>query len=312
MACYESPALREYLDRELSPELASQVEKHLEGCSSCRGKLQRLMENDRFVGSALSKYHADFKEENFSAHAGWTGLEARIKKERTRRLKEMTWKYRRVAAVAAITLCLAGSLAFGNVRGAVADFLSVFRVEKVQTITVSQQDMEQIAQAVQSGIGEIDIKDFGTINVSGKEEYLSNLSPAEARETVGFDVMTPDSGTYGQPLINVQKSPEMSLNLNVAKVNQTITSLGGTQLLPEDLQDKTFNIKIHPVISMLYFKNGEPAVTLSASRSPEMEVPGGVDVLAVRDALLSLPFWPDNVKQQLQGIDDWQHTMVLP
>ncbi|MGE5396918.1 MAG: DUF4367 domain-containing protein, partial [Chitinophagales bacterium] len=32
----------------------------------------------------------------------------------------------------------------------------------------------------------------------------------------------------------------------------------------------------------------------------------------VRDALLSLPFWPDNLKQQLLGIDDWQHTLVLP
>jgi hypothetical protein len=32
----------------------------------------------------------------------------------------------------------------------------------------------------------------------------------------------------------------------------------------------------------------------------------------VRSAILALPIWPDNVKRQLEGIKDWQNTLIVP
>ena len=63
---------------------------------------------------------------------------------------------RRLVA-AAVVLLLIGGFSLGSVRGVVADLLSVFRMDRIQTITISPQDMDQIYHAIQSGIDHIDI-----------------------------------------------------------------------------------------------------------------------------------------------------------
>jgi hypothetical protein len=49
-----------------------------------------------------------------------------------------------------------------------------------------------------------------------------------------------------------------------------------------------------------------------AGPAPEVQVPSGIDVEDVAGALVILPLWPEGVKRQLQAVDDWQHTLVVP
>lgn len=313
MRCYDASVLREYLDQELESDRMIEVETHLRDCPVCRQKFKNLMDNDNFVNSLLAEHMGQNEMNAAGQKDAWTKLNSRIKGENKRRLGELNKKYRRIAAAAAVVIFLAGSLSFSSVRGAVAEFLSVFRVEKVQTISISPQDMSQIEQAIRRGVGHIDVKDFGTINVSGQEEFIDNLSPAEAQKMLGYTVLTPSVEGYDEPAAGVEKFGHKSFNLNVEKVNQLITSLGGTKLLPEELDGREFTIEGFAGINLHYDSSqGLPAFSLSAMKSPELVVPGGVDVAEVRDALLSLPFWPQDIKQQLAGIDDWQHTVVVP
>lgn len=51
---------------------------------------------------------------------------------------------------------------------------------------------------------------------------------------------------------------------------------------------------------------------MAQCEAPRVEVPDDVDVAQVRAALLSLPFWPEQVRSQLEAVEDWQHTLVIP
>jgi hypothetical protein len=58
--------------------------------------------------------------------------------------------------------------------------------------------------------------------------------------------------------------------------------------------------------------DGSGELFLAQARSPEIQVPSGVDENAVRDALLSIPVLPENLRKQLAAINDWQHTLLVP
>jgi hypothetical protein len=48
------------------------------------------------------------------------------------------------------------------------------------------------------------------------------------------------------------------------------------------------------------------------SRSPEIKTSSDVEVKTIRDALLSIPALPDSLRKQLQAVDDWKHTLLIP
>ncbi|MGE5422133.1 MAG: zf-HC2 domain-containing protein [Ignavibacteriales bacterium] len=313
MPCYDSSILRAYIDKEISHESAAKIARHLEECGDCTARYEEILNNDKFVSSMLAEHLDETEMHETIREEAWAKLNAGIKNQKKRRLMELSTKYRRIAAAAAITICLVGSMSFGNVRNAVGEFLSVFRVEKIQTISITPQEMAQIQDAIEKGVGRIDIEKFGSLEAVGKEEALNNTTLAEAEKTAGFKVLTPQAPGYDKPVINVQKFARKDLTLNIEYVNDLIAKLGGSKLLPAELDGKTFSISMSPLVDITYnSEEAQPPISLVAMRSPEMAVPGGVEVAEVRDALLGLPFWPSEIKQQLTGINDWQHTMLLP
>jgi hypothetical protein len=77
-------------------------------------------------------------------------------------------KMKRWSAVA-VSVVLLGVMAFvPSARVAVADFLQVFRVEKVHSINISPADMQQIQQALEKGNVKLDIESLGKIRTDGQ------------------------------------------------------------------------------------------------------------------------------------------------
>jgi hypothetical protein len=44
---------------------------------------------------------------------------------------------------------------------------------------------------------------------------------------------------------------------------------------------------------------------------PVVEVPTGVNVKKVAQAMVALPIWPDNIRTQLESVGDWEHTLLI-
>lgn len=312
MSCIEIHVLREYLDGELELKRIVEIEDHLQNCRDCRQKLNTIIDNDRWVNFVLSKYLEQFTMDNPGCEAAWTRLSTKTGNFKQRRLWRLGIKWRKLAAAAAAVLVL-GSLSFGNVREAVADFLTVFRVEKVETISITPQEIAQIEQAIQQGIDNIDIENFGEIKVNGSHDSVLCKNLGEAREKVNFPIKLPRVEGYDEPQIRIERAPRLSLMLDVDQVNSLIKNLNGSKFLPAELDGKTATVVIPDRVDMdFYSPQGLPSFSFAQMRSPELLVPGDVNVEAVRDALLGLPFWPDRIRNQLAAINDWQHTFVFP
>lgn len=223
---------------------------------------------------------------------------------------------RRLVAAGLAVLVL-GSLAFAPVRGMAVEFLKVFRVQKVETVAIDAEELQRALSALESGDAHIDLEDMGEAWVDGRIEPRE-VTLAEAEEALGFPVVLPDG--YKDPELQLQPAATYRFKLNVDKVNEALRSLGATKLLPESVDGKTFSIKITPVLAASYVgpdaddptSSYAPAVLVGQGRSPELEMPAGVNPLEVRDVLVNLPFLPENLRQQLAAIDDWQNTLLIP
>ena len=110
--------------------------------------------------------------------------------------------------------------------------------------------------------------------------------------------------------ISVEQSPTVTFTPDVEKLNSYLQKHGGV-LLPAGLAGKSFTLSTPPLVRVDY---GQPpkGFTLYAARDLTIDAPQDVDPGALRQALLSLPFLPDNFRRQLASINDWQRTLPIP
>ena len=213
----------------------------------------------------------------------------------------------------AAAVAVAVALSFAPVRTAMADFLNVFRVDKVNTITITEKDISELRKATNNG-GNVDIKNFGKIETSG----FGRRAPQEttldgAKKAADFELKLPESiKGAGAPHFSAIQGTSTSLTLDVEKANGIIKSFGGKSLLPAGLDGKKFTMTTSAAIMANYPRENATPITIVQSKSPEFVFPAGVDPNVVRDVLLSLPILPDGIRQQLEKINDWQHTLPIP
>lgn len=221
-------------------------------------------------------------------------------------------RYRSAAVAAAVVLTIAVTFSFGSVRSAASELLSIFRVEKVKTVSITPSDMANIERSIREGVGQVDIENFGRLEFSGKTE-TSRVTQAEAGEALDFQLRLPAVLPEGLQVREFNKSTGGTLNLTLDtnRTNEVLKSLGSTELLPDDLNGRTFTIKTSATVQTLYTGTDNSRVMILQGRSPELLAQGS-DVAAIRDALLALPFLPDSLRRQLAAVNDWQHTILVP
>ncbi|SFF98849.1 Putative zinc-finger [Desulfotomaculum arcticum] len=307
--CYTEGILQAYIDGELDGEQLREVDYHLQQCAMCRQKVEELKAIDSFISLKMRAYINADPQTNGSS----TWHEIKKTKGDNGMSKNSSGFFnrsRRMIAVAAACLALIATFSFPGVRSMAGEFLTIFRVERVQTITIDPRDMQQIELALREGASQVDVKNFGNVEVAEKIETTS-VSAAEAAEAVDFELKLPKIKQYGDPELQKTSGSTMTMTLNVGNVNKLLQALNSTKLLPEDLDGKTFTLSMPAAIIATYNTGGDKII-VAQSRSPELKAPNGIDVLAVRDALLSIPALPASIKNQLEAINDWQHTVLIP
>ncbi|MGQ9496835.1 MAG: zf-HC2 domain-containing protein [Desulfotomaculales bacterium] len=307
--CYNEGILQAYLDGEVSRRRAARIDRHLARCPRCRRLAATLRENEASVTGCLERYAAAAGGEGVPE--AWRQFSSRFitvsKNEKGASGMRSKKLWAAVAAAAALVI----AFSFGPVRGLAGEFLHIFRVERFQVINITRQDMAQIEHVLERG-GTIDLASFGQVSVSGEQKERA-VTLAEAQEAVDFPVRLPTRlpAGYGLRELHLVIPPAATFSLQVENVNAFLRSLGATNLLPADLEGKTFTIKGYPAVAATYNTDGRTVLVVQ-SRSPELIVPPGVDMAAVRDALLNIPGLPDNLRRQLAAISDWQHTLPVP
>jgi len=215
------------------------------------------------------------------------------------------------SSVAAVVLVLTAFLSWAPGRSMAAQFLSVFRMEKIQVLKITPEDMAQLDKLFNSQGGEADIKNFGRVEVQEPAEPKVKVDPAQVAALSGLQLELPATLAGRERVtISVGQATTVTFTPDVEKLNSYLQKHGGL-LLPADLAGKSFTMNPPPLVKADYGQPGR-GFTLYAARDLTIDAPQDIDPAALRQALLNLPFLPENFRHQLASINDWQHTLPIP
>ncbi len=302
---YDDGTIQAYLDGELGSAEAEKLREHMAECDICKKRCDELKANQGFAEDVLGSF-GDIPVRGIS------------KIEKRGGFMSMWNKYKKGAIAACLVAAIGISMTFPPVQAAAQSFLQIFRVNKVAAVKVTQQDLNEIQNSLANldgGSSKVDLEKFGYLTANNISSTYEETSMEEARRSVNFDIKEVKDLPFKVKTANpsVMKPGSMKFKLNTDEVNKFIKSLGGTTLLPDELNGKEFTVKLGGQVIIPYLSNNEEdTLTLSEIAAPEIAVPDGVDADAVRKIILQLPFMPQNIRQQLSDIDDWENTLPLP
>ncbi|MEA1960776.1 MAG: zf-HC2 domain-containing protein [Bacillota bacterium] len=303
MRCPDEGMLFMYLDGELSDEAVKELEDHLQECILCRRHLSEMRQDYSF---SMNKLAGLRDVEAGIPTSGQDEVWNKIQEETMMKSKGVTFmKIRKAAIAAALVLALGAVGSMPAVQAAASSLLQVFRVEQVDTLSLTPGDMRDIEQNIMQGEGELDIDEFGTIKTTGEAE-VRDISDEDI-ETLGFDVKFP--AVVNGDLLNMylQEVPDIEISPEVESVNGCLQMMGSSYQLPAVLDGQTCTFSMGDSLYLDY-----SGFSLMQTLSPQIEVPAGVSVQEVADAMVDLPIWPDQVRRQLEGVSDWEHTLLIP
>lgn len=302
MICPDEGRLLLYLEGELNPAENQAIMTHLASCSDCLHRLNQVEANLFFSQRKLAGLNqiSDLAQPQGQSKV-WGNITSHSLKQRRERNR---MRIKKTATAAVIVLCIGIMGAIPSVRTAAANFLQVFRVQEVDTLTIGPSDMRQIESALYQGNGRLDLESFGTIESKGENE--ERTLQADELKQLAFQVKLPAEMDNGAEY-RLQKTPVIEIRPKVDNVNKFLTTLGSDYKLPKALDGQLFRVKLGDA---LIVSNAD--MMLYQAPSPQIEVPSGVSVKEVAQAMVSLPIWPENVRRQLEAVNDWEHTLLIP
>ncbi|RSK27937.1 hypothetical protein EJF36_14180 [Bacillus sp. HMF5848] len=305
MNCHDIGELQAYLDGELSRDTKKHIMKHLEGCAACRHTLEELQQIDVLLKEKVE----------LDIDAAWQSFQGKLEEPPLQSQKRKGWFYmkkttRRWLITSAATVTIFSSFAFPQVQAAANQFLSLFRVDQLEMVKLTQDDVQEIENWVRDNeAGTMDIKGIGKIEMEESTGDQTFYDTKEAAEEAGYDVSTlSDFDITG---VHVMPASTLTFTLDVEKTNKLLQQLGSESKFEETLDGEAFSVRTFDTVRTDYIKGNE-TVSYILTQSPEISVPNEVSIVELRSTLLSLPFLPENVKQQIASIDDIESTLPIP
>jgi hypothetical protein len=312
MAHLSDGALLEYLDGMQDSARGESVRAHLEDCDRCRARAEDLHQRAGRVSAALSAL-APAAPDSPHRQRALAQLQDTVSTRQESPMFNRLWSNRnarRLAIGLATLLVITGLFALEPVRAMASDFLGLFRVEQFTTVSVDPARMQQIADALNQNMymGEQQM-----LKDRGQPTPVASLDEAAAQ--AGFTPATPQG--FGTPdEIMVTDSWAERYTPDVASLRAVFQAVGvDPSLLPDNIDGQPFDVSV-PAGVMLSYSDGDPDLhndfTIFQIPSPTVNVPAGVDVQALGDAMLQLLGMTPQQAAQLSQHIDWATTLVVP
>ena len=323
--CPEEGLLQAYLDGELDVDTAARVAGHLTGCAACRERLLALEELAGSTTAALAPYRRETAATERLVRAPrmrqlpYNG-QPLTKTTKTRRFVNMFQRYKWFAGAAASVLTLAFFLSWAPGRSLAAQFLNIFRMERIQVVEITPEDMAQLAklldglEGIDGPVGEVEIRNIGRVRVEHPPDtaWIVAADPTQAEELSGLSLNLPTTLAGRERMeIIVEKSPVITFTPDVESLNSYLKRTQSAVLLPRDLAGQSITFNIPPLLRAQFGHPGQGFV-LYAARDLTIEAPQDFDLVSLRQALLRLPYLPENFRRQLAAVEDWRHTLPIP
>lgn len=226
----------------------------------------------------------------------------------------------RLIAISTAVILLSGlALSFAPVRQAAADFLNIFRVQKVAVIPISpaqwevqQGRLETLEQLMERGL----LGEPTVLREAGEPQRVSNAN--EASRLANFRVRVPGYVPGGSVLkeFSVAVGPALRYEIDRAMAQSALEMLGVTDVTLPDVEQLVIEADIPAVVLQEYrLPLGDGTETRFAvyqAFSPAATVEPAVDPVAFGEAALHALGVPAEEAHRLAGSIDWASTLVIP
>jgi hypothetical protein len=291
--------LRRLLDEPAG--VADDARTHVAACAECLTGLAEARDDAALAGAVLDVELADV-----DLDAAWLRLASALAAEERpravapRRRRRPALRSPKLAAVAAVAL-LAGAGA-----AAAADWLQIFKTERVAPISITQADLVKLPDL--SSYGELDLVEVPEIREVGAADA--------AAERTGLSVPQVGElprGVTGTPTLRVGGQAVGVFTFDAAEAAR-VAADSGQELPPPPagLDGSRFRLTAGPALAMVWSEaRGVPAMLVARAVAPAAES-SGIAFATARDYLLTLPSLSDDVKAQLRRFSGDGTTLPLP
>jgi hypothetical protein len=310
------PKLRAYLDHQLDEQAELAAGQHLDGCPSCRRRLNQLARRREAVQQALSALDTDQPSNPPGARA-YSNLMSR--KENQSMKHSIIPRSRLVWAALTLLVVLVVSLSFPTVRAWAGQFLGLFRVEQVTVLPLDISRMEGMVGNTNL-VETIDQTLADSLDYSQKPSdpwFASSIDEASA--AVGFDLRSPAGQT--PTAIEVQDGFAFKFRVDRELAQSILDEAGRSDLvLPETLNNAEISATINPG-AVQYFGACNPKNPGAASgdcqilleiQSPVVDTPPDIDLAQLAQISLMLTGMSEQEATALSRSIDWNATLVVP
>ncbi|GAA2710624.1 hypothetical protein ACFY2R_29315 [Micromonospora olivasterospora] len=205
-----------------------------------------------------------------------------------------------VAALGVVALLSGASAA------AAADWLQVFRTERIAPVTVTRADLVALP----------DLSAYGTIEVTQEPNVREVADAATAAKVTGLTVPRVSAlprGVTGEPTYQAGGAVSAVFTFSAEKAAKAAAASGKTlPAPPTGLDGSQFRLSAGPGLAAVWSEaRGVPALVVARAVAPTA-YSSGVPFAAARDYLLSLPGLPEHVASQLRDFSGDGRTLPLP
>ncbi|MDR6225597.1 anti-sigma factor family protein [Desmospora profundinema] len=326
MICNDQGRLQAYLDGELTRSERKQLALHIEQCPECQALLQETKEMEDWVHVAITESLPDpDRSLEIDGDQAWQRFQNLSKRDgRTEAPSEdsMKWSWKKmkktqkrwISGIAAAGI-LAASLTVPQVQAAASELLSVFRMDKVEFVKLTQGDLEEMSNFLENKeTGSLDLKGLGKVWTEGEEEEsIHHFDNPEKAVKAGHSLPEVPDGYQAVREVTVETPFTVHFRLDTEKINKLLKQLEADVELDKKLNNKTFAVEMPRSVFMnLKNEKSSSEIEYTVAETPQIEVEKEEDVDEIRKAVLSLPFIPENIKTQLLDIEDWKQTLPVP
>jgi hypothetical protein len=322
--------IKAYLDNEIANIDVKRIKVHLNECTECQDRAEKLSNLGNQTSELLSAMKPKGAETPQPGSQALALFEMRHKAKESLTMydKFFNRRYRYAWVAAGAIAILAVAMLLPQVRAIGSSFLGLFRVEQ---FTILQFDPEELEERLGSPSNfeyliaeDVVVEEFG--------EAQAAADAAEASNLAGFTVRLP-AAAHGDKLLKVQPGAKISMQVDLPKMQALLNEIGGTDLqLPSELDGAEVSMEL-PVAVVAAFGNCEVSpemireagvdpdgpipdlsecITLTQFPSPEISAPPGLDIAGIGEVFLQLlGMTPEEAAQFSQSVD-WTTTLVIP
>jgi hypothetical protein len=341
LTCPDIGVWRAWLDHE--DDESPHLDEHLPGCPAC----QRLVADLREDAASVRETFALLAPIGLPSAAETAVARERLRSQRGQPalislhtqepvpmfLTRISTPWRVAVGGMAAALTLSLLVAFTpEGSAAAASFLAQFRSQQVAAVEISPQTQSDIIKTLNAlgnlgtvkmpGVpgGALDAAAKPQAVARGAAEQVKTVSLAEASESVGFALDTPDPATLPPgldkaPQVKIMPASQVRFTFEKTRALTYFQSTGHPEVsLPDKFDGATLVVSIPSAAILQYGNSGaRDALIIGEAGELVVDVEGGkVSLPEMRDFLLGLPGMPQSTVSQLKQIQNWNETLPIP